>query len=391
MRKIFALLFAVLFVFTASNAFANGCVGANCSDEMSGSGNYNLGVSAGGYGVQGDLRCNDGIPGVTGGLAIAGGIGSGEGSGWIKTMDVWVWVPEYTTVDNVWEKEVNGRGNGKYGAERGYDRNIYDNSGPNENSGWYKIGTVTYISGYHREKQPLALGTSAGYVGVIAGGLAHTYAIPGGTASAAIGQAGVWGGVEVKGLAGGEVCAYAIAGEATVDFSTGFKYGGFTGGIAGQYAIGGLVGGAGAFLCGSGDFEGNIFMYGNSYSQSWGSSTESGPFVVNSLGTNVGASTTVISTKSVEDHGFGYAFVDGGYTAGGLAATCTTQPAPNGFAKASAVGVYQGCGPVGTNFYGSANGYSTTSVATIAGWSGSINSAASGMSVQVGSTAPASN
>jgi hypothetical protein len=380
MKQIFALILAVVMIFAAGNVFA---------DEMSGSGNWSIDAFAIGGGADASLRFDGTVPGVTGGLAIAGGVGAGEGSGFIKTVNVPTWVPEYTTVYNVYEKEVNGRGNGKYGAERGYDRNIFNSNPPNENSGWHLIGTVTYQSGKHLEWRPLALGTSEGYVGITAGGLANTYAIPGGTFSQAIGEAGIWGGVKVLGLAGGEVCAGAIAGEATVDFSTGFKYGGFTSGLAGQYAVGGLVGGAGAFGIGSGDFEGDIFMYGDSYSQSWSNLTESGSFVVKSLGTNVGASTEVVSFAAAQDCGIGFAFIDGGYTAAGKAETCTVQFAPSGFAKASAVGTYEGCGPVGTNFYGSANGYSTTSVATIPGWSGSINSAASGMSVQIGTTSPA--
>lgn len=336
MKKIFAVLFAVCFVLVGSAAMA--CDGPGCNDQMVGSGNFNIDAFAIGGGADADLRFDCGVPGVTGGLAIAGGVGAGEGSGFVKSTNVWTWI------------------------------------GPK----WYNWGW-----------RPLALGTSEGYVGVTAGGLAKTYAIPGGTASEAIGQAGINGGVKVFGLAGAEVAAGAIAGEATVDFSTGFKYGGFTGGIAGQYAIGGLVGGAGAFGCGEADFAGDIFMYGNSYSASWSELSESGPYVTKALGTNVGASTEVLSTKSTNDSGLGFAAIDGGYTAAGLAKTCTIQFAPNGFAKASAVGVYEGCGPLGTNFYGSANGYSMTSVTTIPGWNGSINSAASGMSVQIGTTSPA--
>lgn len=336
MKKIFALIFAVCFVFAGSAAMA--CDGPGCNDQMVGSGNFDIDVFAIGGGADADLRFDCGVPGITGGLAVAGGVGAGEGSGFVQTTNVWTWV------------------------------------GPK----WYNWGW-----------RPLALGTSKGYVGVTAGGLANTYAIPGGTASEAIGQAGVFGGVEVVGLAGAEVCAGAIAGEATVDFSTGFKHGGFTGGLAGQGAVGGLVGGAAAFGLGSADFEGDIFMYGNSYSASWSKLSESGPYVTKALGTNVGASTEVISSKTMSDCGLATAFVDGGYIAAGLAKTCTVQLAPGGLAKASAIGVYEGCGPLGTNFYGSANGYSVTSVTTIPGWNGSINSAASGMTVQVGTTSPA--
>lgn len=41
--------------------------------------------------------------------------------------------------DNVYEKDVNGRGNGKYGATRGHDRNIFENGPPAEQSGWHLV------------------------------------------------------------------------------------------------------------------------------------------------------------------------------------------------------------------------------------------------------------
>jgi hypothetical protein len=274
---------------------------------------------------------------VSGGIAIAGGVGAGEGSGFIKTVNVPTWVK----------------------------------TGPK----WYQ--------GYWTMK-PLALGTSEGYVGVTAGGLANTYAIPGGTFSQAIGEAGINGGVKVFGLAGGEVGAFSLAGEGTADFSLGLNLGGITSGFAGQYAAGGLFGGAGAFGIGSGDFEGNIFMQGNSFSQSWRECSFDGTYLTRSIGTNVGASTIVNSFDITKNSGIGFSFINGSYTAAGIAKTCTFQLAPNGYAKASAIGTYQGSGPLGTSFSGSANGYSTTSVSTIPGWKGSINSASSGMQVKIG-------
>jgi hypothetical protein len=315
MKKLFVLICALMFVFCGT-AFA---------DEMTGSGNFNINASVIGGGIDGNLRFTF-VPGITGGVAAAGGVAAGEGSGFIQT---------------------------------------------------FKFGRYT-----------IPLGTSEGEVGVTAGGLVNTHPIFGGTSSEAIGSAGIWGSVKVFGLAGAEVGAFSIAGEGTADFSTGFNRTGFTSGFAGQYAVGGLVGGAGALGIGSGDFEGQINMYGNSFSSSWTKCEFDGTSLTRSLGTNVGASTQVNSFQSVKDSGIGFAFIEGGYTAAGLAKTCTFQLAPNGFAKASAVGIYQGSGPLGTNFYGSANGYSATSVSTIPGWKGSINSASSGMQVRVGTTGP---
>jgi len=134
-----------------------------------------------------------------------------------------------------------------------------------------------------------------------------------------------------------------------------------------------------------------IEMFGSSYSESYryvnydcGTKTEG-------MGTNVGAFTTVYSHGYDYDWDKGlscsYADVDGGWIAAGGAASLTVQEGPAGNAKASAIGIYVGCGQLGDNYNGSAEGYTNTSVTTFNGMGGSINQASSGMVVNSGNNA----
>ena len=102
------------------------------------------------------------------------------------------------------------------------------------------------------------------------------------------------------------------------------------------------------------------------------------------MGTNVGAYTTVSSYGFEESRSCGClsgasTYLDGGWQAVGGANSVTIQTNPTGAAMASAVGVYSGSGNLGTGFNGSAVGYTNTSMTTLNGYTGSINTASAGM------------
>jgi len=127
-------------------------------------------------------------------------------------------------------------------------------------------------------------------------------------------------------------------------------------------------------------------MWGGSYSESYRFVDFDGDSRTEGMGTNVGAFTEVRSEASASHYANGNAYasarVNGCFTAAGAVSTTTVQNAPGfGGAMASASGSYAGGGSLGTSFSGSATGYSATSVTTVSGMSGSINSAAAGMNV----------
>ncbi len=130
----------------------------------------------------------------------------------------------------------------------------------------------------------------------------------------------------------------------------------------------------------------SIDMWGDSFSNSYRFVDIDGNMRTEGMGTNVGAFTEVRTSgdASSYDNGDAYAgaYVRGGWVAGGMVSTTTTQSAPGmGGAFASASGSYFGAGSLGTNYSGSATGYSSTSITTVNGMNGSINTAAAGMSV----------
>ena len=148
--------------------------------------------------------------------------------------------------------------------------------------------------------------------------------------------------------------------------------------------------------------EASINMYGNSASESYRFVAEEDGVQIEGMGTTVGAFTTVeTSGSSYEDANgriifvgptsWAHADVEGNWTAMGGAATLTKQTANNGSggAMAGAFGVYSGNGQLNDNFFGSAVGYSNTSVTTVQGLSGSINHASSGMQVTAVNNVPA--
>jgi len=202
-------------------------------------------------------------------------------------------------------------------------------------------------------------------------------------------------------IAGAEATFAGAAGEATLNGSIvgpspkfGWDSNGFSAGVAGQGAVGHIAGGAGTLsFFGSADkagARGDIFMYGNSYSESYrwirwdgnGDKTEG-------MGTNVEANTSVESYGEKMSSGvLSGSFIEGGWKAAGGAASLTIQDAPGlGGAAALTVGVYKGSGELGCNFTGSAVGYTATSVRTFGNMNGSINSASAGMKVTASSQA----
>jgi hypothetical protein len=119
----------------------------------------------------------------------------------------------------------------------------------------------------------------------------------------------------------------------------------------GAYRCGNTKAGAGAGA--------NISMTGYSYSESfryvdWGDGTKT-----EGMGTLVGAGTRVDSEGYAFDWDKGFSYADGhvhgGWSAMGGASSTTIQMTPGfGGATATAVGMYSACGPLNTNYTGSA-------------------------------------
>lgn len=125
-----------------------------------------------------------------------------------------------------------------------------------------------------------------------------------------------------------------------------------------------------------------IEMFGGSYSQSERFVQRNGLLRTEGMVTTAGANTDIYATKHRSWSGslgaVNEANVSGGYVAGGIVNTETTQQVPNGVAEAGARGSYFGCGPLNSQYHGYADGYTATHITTHDYASGSIvNSAAS--------------
>ena len=182
---------------------------------------------------------------------------------------------------------------------------------------------------------------------------------------------------------------------------------GETGGVAAQGSVGGFYGGANAF---SGpDYisyywwwshytdsnaqagaSANIFMNGSSYSDSYRFVNENNGVRTEGMGTYVGARTNVETYGSSYDHDRGHANsgagVNGGYVAGGIVTSHTTQNLQSngleaGYGESNAYGSYTGCGQLNDNYAGSANGGTHTDITTVNGMKGSFVSSHSNMNV----------
>lgn len=379
MKKLFATLFAVLFIMTgtvfADNDKTNPGSGINpggfsdrpgfdngnawwkgnsdgpgpnpCpNNDCHASGNFNFELFTIGGGI--DLGLNPGdMPGITGGGAIAGGIGFGEGQGSVTTGTM-----------------------------------------PVFDFGWYeKNGKMKY--GFHIDYVPVTLGSAEANLVITAGGIAKVSPIDAdgykGTLSQSLAQIGVAGDVCVYGLADASVFGLAVGGEANGAFSIGAVPGGLTTGAAGQYALGYVIGGAGALGLGSADFDGQISMYGYSYAANMYDVKEVNGFNVKTIGTQVGAGTFIDSVGDVSSHGLAYAGVDGAFKFGGAAQSTTILAGPGGgLSYAHVEGDYTGGGNLGCNTGATLDGYTVGASITKPGWNGSIQQSAAGMKVSVG-------
>lgn len=136
-------------------------------------------------------------------------------------------------------------------------------------------------------------------------------------------------------------------------------------GFTGQYASGNFVGVAGGATGIDLDASAMVEVSGNSQSGSYRFGDEN----------TIGTGTYVESETNVDTERSGAAC--GGWQADGVASTQSSREG----ASASAYGQYSGSGSLGTNFSGSASGYTETSTTTVQGMDGSVKRASSGMSV----------
>jgi hypothetical protein len=334
-----------MLVALSTPAFATDpCTGPDCSA----SGNFDLNVIAAGGGLfaNGVLIPN----GAAGGIGAAGAIAGGSASGAFESGWVYGWVgPKWY---NWGWKYVNL-------GSTSADISAY-------------AGGVTYTNAYV---------FNPGFdVGIGVGSYTDNYATLGGHI-----EGDAWG------LAYSAAHLCGLGGQVSLDGSIlgpspyfGWESDGVTLGLAGQGSLGGfsLIGGATGF----GEYEAgaDLDMSGYSLSESYrgidwfdGGKTEY-------MGSNVAAGTLVTSYAYDRDCGIAAAFADGGFVAGGFAASKTVQATDTGFAAASALGVYGGAGGLGCDFNGSAVGYTATSATTLNGYTGSIMSSSAGMNVSNG-------
>jgi len=163
---------------------------------------------------------------------------------------------------------------------------------------------------------------------------------------------------------------------------------GVTYGVSGQGSIGGFYGDNDAFVFfgkAKAETEAGIRMEGWNKAESYRFVEFDGPAKTEGMGSIVGSETNIESFGNARDRDCGLcahadADLRGGYIAVGGAKTMTIQSGP-GIAVAGAKGGYIGAGTLGTNFEGAAHGYSGTSITTVQGYKGSINSASAGMKV----------
>jgi len=158
---------------------------------------------------------------------------------------------------------------------------------------------------------------------------------------------------------------------------------GFSGGVAGQGSAGGFVGLSGSAIYGEVALDAGMTFNGGSGSESWRSTSINWKdnTKTEAMGTNVGAYTDVISHGDVNSYALATGFVEGGYVAGGGAAAKTVQQSDVGYAAANASGSYSGSGSLGSNYTGSANGFTATSITTFKGMNGSVVTSQAGMQV----------
>jgi len=391
MKKLFAVLFVVAFMFSASYALAdqggepnnthcngvgndnspcqpkpeppNPCADGSCTAE----GNFNISTFAAGGGIDYDSLVFAGN-GATGGVSVAGGISAAQASGHVQEIPVY-------------KKTYMGN---KYGWGRLNPRNYSKKL----------VGTIQ-------------LGDASGALNSTAGGFTRTESYTfkplgfdkaQGLGTSSDGYATTHGSIEIAahGLAGASASMFGIAGQATLDGSIigphdSFDSKGVSLGVAGQGSVGGFIGGAGVFGYGDVAVEAGVDMWGGSVSESYRGVNYDGNTKTETMGTYVGAFTDINSYSNVDRNGLAGGFVEGGYVAGGIAATKTVQAVATetggGVAAAKAFGTYSGSGDLGCDFNGTANGYSQTSATTMKGYNGAVMNSQAGMSVSIGQQA----
>jgi len=330
MKKLLVLTLVVAMAFFGTNAFAN--------DFPSATGNLKTGAVAGSAVFDSDVAPNGFIESL--GFGIAGGNGGAFG--------------------------ISGAGG----------------IGHSEAKGGVKWGTaganLTATGGGLTATDSYLIPFPNGLLSIGIGSRSVTQAVAGATADA-----------NAKGLIGGvtsEIGGIAAQGTLNGSYLSEDAWGvmktdGFTGGIAGQGSIGHFEGKAlaGSILWfpGSTHLNANVDMLGESVSESYRYIKIDGSTRTEGFGNSVGAWTEIDSSMDSS----GIACLQGGFVAGGTAKSLTVQSNGNGGAMAYAVGNYSGSGNLGTNYQGSAVGYTATSITTVDGMKGSINSSAAGMHV----------
>ena len=338
MKKLLVLSLVAAMAIFGTNAFATD--NCNGSPECSAEGNFAINTFAAGGGL--DLHgalITKGYPvsGAAGGISAAGGIGIGDASGSFESFTFGRRHPITITLGGA-GAELESRGGGQV---------MVDDAGTfNPHVGDKSVGVYSHSN---------TVATTAGNLKVNAVGAAYS--------------AGIIGGAAGQFSADGSIIGPSPLPQ--------WKSVGVSGGIAAQGSAGAFLGYAGTGLYGSADVGAEINMGGDTYSDSWRAIDGNTEL----MGTNVSAKTAVYSDSHVDTHAFAIGGVEGGWVAGGIAASKTVQATPYGVAKAGAIGTYSAAGELGCNFNGSAVGYTQTTATQTPGYRGSIMTSQAGMQV----------
>jgi len=339
MKKLLVLSLVAAMAIFGTNAFATD--NCNGSPECSAEGNFAINTFAAGGGL--DLHgalITKGYPvsGAAGGISAAGGIGFGEAQGSFESYKLPWWLGGKTITLGSAGAELYSRGGGQV---------LIDDAGTfNPGIGDKSVGVYSHSN---------TVATTAGNLKVNAVGAAYS--------------AGIIGGAAGQFSADGSIIGPSPLPQ--------WKSVGVSGGIAAQGSAGAFLGYAGTGLYGSADVGAEINMGGDTYSDSWRAIDGNTEL----MRTNVSAKTAVYSDSHVDTHAFAIGGVEGGWVAGGIAASKTVQATPYGVAKAGAIGTYSAAGELGCNFNGSAVGYTQTTATQTPGYRGSIMTSQAGMQV----------
>jgi hypothetical protein len=339
-KKMKKLLIVCMMVIGLALGAGNGmaCEGPECSAQ----GNFDIDTFAAGGGIDLDGRL---IPnGATGGISAAGGIAGGQATGEVA---------EGTIGWGRWKKTI------KFG-DTSAALNTTGGGFTQTNSYVFSPKGFDVAIGVHTDSDNFA--TTQGSLDVAALGIAESHG-----------------------------CMFGLAGQGTLDGSIigpspffGWESEGLSVGLAGQGSVGGFYGAAGSVGLGNVNVQAGIDMWGGSVTESYRGITWNGDMKTETMGTNVAAFTTVDSYGSVDRSGLAVGYVEGGYVAGGVAASKTIQANNGGVAAANALGTYSGAGELGCNFNATANGYTQTSATTMQGYNGSVMNSQAAMSVNIG-------